>query len=245
MSITSRQEQILNILNERTFLTVNELSRLTFTSPSSIRRDLTYLQNNGFVQRTHGGVYLPSPIKGVAGFYDRSKKNIREKRMIAQKASALLKDGQSIILDSSSTVTFLLPHIAQLNAVKVFTNNLSTALAAIELGIKTNCLGGWSVNGSVVLSSADTYRAISDIRADILFFSSQSLDADGNISDSTEEENYMRKLMLQSAKKAFFLCDHEKFDSSSLYRLCHVDDVDGIVFDQPVEALRTKHKILP
>ena len=245
MSITSRQEQILNILNERTFLTVNELSRLTFTSPSSIRRDLTYLQNNGFVQRTHGGVSLPSPIKGVASFYDRSKKNIREKRMIAQKASALLKDGQSIILDSSSTATFLLPHIAQLNSVKVFTNNLSTALAAIELGIKTNCLGGWSVNRSVVLSSADTYQAISNIRADILFFSSQSLDAEGNISDSTEEENYMRKLMLQSAKKSVFLCDHEKFDSSSLYRLCHVDDVDGVVFDQPFAALHTKHKILP
>ncbi len=244
MSITNRQEQILNILNERTFVTVHELSALTFTSPSSIRRDLTYLQNNGLVQRTHGGVSMPSPIKGVASFYDRSKKNIKEKRIIAQKASTLLKDGQSIILDSSSSVTFLLPYIAKMNSVKAFTNNLSTALAAIELGINTYCLGGQSVNGSVVLSSADTYETISNITADILFFSSQSVDICGNISDSTEEENYMRRLMIKAAKKSVFLCDHEKFNRTSLYKLCNIDDIDFAVFNETFEGLNTKCKIL-
>ena len=244
MSITNRQEQILNILNERTFVTVNELSALTFTSPSSIRRDLTYLQNNGLVQRTHGGVSMPSPIKGVASFYDRSKKNIKEKRIIAQKAAHLLKDGQSIILDSSSTATFLLPYIAKLNSVKVFTNNLSTALTAIELGINTHCLGGQSINGSVVLSSTDTYETISSITADILFFSSQSVDIDGTISDSTEEENYMRKLMIKSAKKTVFLCDNEKFNRTSLYKLCNIDDIDIAVFNESFEGLNTKSKIL-
>ncbi len=244
MSITNRQEQILNILNERTFVTVNELSALTFTSPSSIRRDLTYLQNNGLVQRTHGGVSMPSPIKGVASFYDRSKKNIKEKRIIAQKAAHLLKDGQSIILDSSSTATFLLPYIAKLNSVKVFTNNLSTALTAIELGINTHCLGGQSINGSVVLSSTDTYETISNITADILFFSSQSVDIDGTVSDSTEEENYMRRLMIKSAKKAVFLCDNEKFNRKSLYTLCNIDDIDIAVFDKAFDGLNAKCKIL-
>ena len=244
MSITNRQEQILNILNERTFVTVNELSALTFTSPSSIRRDLTYLQNNGLAQRTHGGVSIPSPIKGVASFYDRSKKNISEKRIIAQKASTLLKDGQSIILDSSSTVTFMLPHIAKLNSVKVFTNNLSTALAAIELGINTYCLGGRSVNGSVVLSSTYTYETISSITADILFFSSQSVDIYGNISDSTEEENYMRRLMIESAKKTVFLCDNDKLNKTSLYKLCNIDNVDIAVFNKNPENINTKCKLL-
>ncbi len=244
MSITNRQEQILNILNERTFITVNELAKMTFTSPSSIRRDLTYLQNNGLAQRTHGGVSLPSPIKGVASFYDRSKKNIKEKRIIAQKASTLLKDGQSIILDSSSTVTFLLPYIAKLNYVKVFTNNLSTALAAIELGINTHCLGGQSINGSVVLSSTDTYETISNITADILFFSSQSVDIDGNISDSTEEENYVRRLMIKASKKSVFLCDNEKFNRISLYKLCNIDDIDIAVFNKNPGNINTKCKLL-
>ena len=68
MSITDRQKQILNILEERTFITVNELSKLIFTSSSSIRRDLTHLQNSGLVERTHGGVSMPSPIKALQVF---------------------------------------------------------------------------------------------------------------------------------------------------------------------------------
>ena len=244
MSNFDRREQILNILNERSFVTVEELAKTTFTSPSSIRRDLTYLQNNGLVQRTHGGVTMPSPIKGVASFCDRSNANVKEKRMIAKKASVLLKDGQSIIIDSSSTATFLLPYIAKFKAIKMFTNNLSTALSAIELGIDTFCFGGRAMKGSVVLSGAEAYRALSDIKADILFFSSQSLDISGDISDSTEEENYMRRLMIKAATVSVFLCADEKFNKTSLYRLCNIDDIDVAVFNKDFEGLKTKCKIL-
>lgn len=80
MSISERQKQILGILNDRTFITVQELSALTFTSPSSVRRDLTYLQNNGLVKRMHGGVSAVDPVSNVASFYDRTHKNVKEKR---------------------------------------------------------------------------------------------------------------------------------------------------------------------
>ena len=72
MSITERQKQILDILNDRSFITVQELSGLTFTSASSIRRDLTYLQNNGLVKRLHGGVSTVPSTANVASFYDRT-----------------------------------------------------------------------------------------------------------------------------------------------------------------------------
>lgn len=244
MSINSRHEEILRILEERTFITVNELAERTFTSTSSIRRDLTYLQNNGLVIRTHGGVSLPITTNQVASFHDRSRKNIKQKRLIAQKASSLLHDGQSILLDSSSTSTFLLPYIAKLNAVSVFTNNLATALQSIELGIDTYCLGGHAINHTGIVASADTYRVLSELRVDALFFSSQSLAEDGNISDSTEEENYVRKLMLQAAKESIFLCDSDKFGNTSLHRLCNLDAVSFAVFDREYPQLKTTCKIL-
>lgn len=244
MSITTRQENILAILSERTFITVNELSKLTFTSESSIRRDLTYLQNNGLVKRTHGGVSLPEPISGVASFFDRTRKNIKEKRIIAQKASTLLRDGQNIMLDSSSTSAFMLPYIAKKKNITIFTNNMSTAINAIELGIKTHCLGGSSINGSVVLSGFETYYALSCITPDILFFSSQALDSSGNISDSTELENYIRTLMLKSTKKSVFLCDRQKFNKSSTYNLCNLRDVDMAVFDTEYHELTTECEVL-
>ncbi len=244
MSISTRQEQILDILKERTYITVQELSRLTFTSASSIRRDLTYLQDNGLVKRLHGGVSSIAPLTNVASFYDRIHKNVKEKRLIAQKASFLLKDGQTVLLDSSTTATFLLPYIAKHHDITVFTNNLTTALQAIELGIETHCLGGRAIGGGTVLSGAETFAALANIKVDILFFSSQALDNLGNISDTTQDENYVRKIMLDSAKQKVFLCDSEKFNTTATYKLCNLNEIDYAVFDIPYPDLSSDCKQL-
>ena len=244
MSISDRQKQILNILNDRTFITVRELSSLTFTSESSIRRDLTFLQNNGLVKRLHGGVSTVPPMANVASFHDRTHKNVKEKRLLAQKASMLLKDGQTLLLDSSTTVIFLLPYIAKHQDITVFTNNLTTALRAVELGIQTHCLGGHAINGSSALFGPETFAALAGIMVDVLFFSSQSLDDQGNISDSTEEENYVRRTMLSSAKTSVFLCDSEKFHSRSTYMLCNLNDIDYAVFNAPYPELSTDCRML-
>ncbi len=237
MSTSKRQEQILEIIRNRNYISVNELAKLTYTSPSSIRRDLTSMQNQGLVARSHGGVTLPDSIRGVASFHDRMTKNAAEKRIIAKKAASLLKNGQTVLLDSSSTAGFLVPYLALFESVTVFTNNLVTAMSLIEAGVNTHCIGGSSVGGSAAMSGSEAFRTVSSIRPDILFFSSQSLDSDGIISDSTEEENYMRSLMIDSAKKTVFLCDSNKFCARSIYTLTSIDKIDVSVFDKDFESL--------
>ena len=65
MSISERQQKILQTLGEQQFITVQALAKQTFTSPSSIRRDLSTLENQGLVRRTHGGVTLPESLRGM------------------------------------------------------------------------------------------------------------------------------------------------------------------------------------
>lgn len=244
MSITERQHEIMKIIGENVYVTVNELSKRLFTSPSSIRRDLTYLQNLGLVRRSYGGVSQPENVGNVAGFYKRAEKNTKEKRAIAEKAAGLLKDGQSILLDSSTTAGFMLPHIAELDSPTVFTNNLETAISAIKQGIHTYCIGGCAVNGSVSLGGAQAYKTLSEINVDILFFSSQALSGNGVISDTTEEENYVRSLMLGRAKTTVFLCDSSKFDKTALYTLASLDNIDFAVFDRPFGGLTAKATVI-
>lgn len=244
MSISERQNEILKLVGETAYVSVNELARRTFASPSSIRRDLTSLENLGLVKRSYGGVSLPEISGRVAGFYNRTTKNVKEKRIIAQKAASLLSDGQSILLDSSTTAGFLLPYIAELDSAVVFTNNLETAISAIKQGIVTHCIGGGAINGSVSLGGAEAYRALMDINVDIMFFSSQSLSLDGIISDSTEEENFIRRVMLDRAQKTVFLCDSTKFNTSSLYTLAPLDKINFAVFDKEFEGLKTAACVL-
>ena len=243
MSISKRQEQILGLLNENGFMTVEKLSELTYTSASSIRRDLTKLQNMYFIRRTHGGANILNANQ-VAPLNNRLSKNIVAKRKIAKKAESLICDGQIIMLDGSSTVGFLIPYIAKYKDITLFTNNMITAINAINYGIKTHCIGGSSVNNSAVLAGPQSYKAVSEIHPDILFFSSYALDKNGIISDPTEEENYIRSLMLANTRKSVFLCDSEKFNQKSLYMLASLDDIDVAVFDVAWEELNSECKIL-
>lgn len=172
----------------------------------------------------------------------RLTKNTTAKRLIAKKASVFLKEGQTIMLDGSTTAAFLLPHIASFKNVTVYTNSMLTAGSSISYGIRTHCIGGCSVNGSAVLSGEEAYRTVNRLSPDILFFSSQSIDSRGDISDSTEEENYLRSLMLERTSETVFLCDSEKFNKSSLHKLVNISDVDAAVFDSPFDELRGKCK---
>ena len=163
---------------------------------------------------------------------------------IAKIAASLLEDGQSVMLDGSSTAGFLVPHIARHREMIVFTNNMLTATTAINYGIATHCIGGFSVNQSAVLSGSEAYRAVANISPDILFFSSKSLDRSGMIYDPIPEENYIRSIMLENARKKIFLCDSGKFDTRSLYRLTSVENIDACVFDKPFPELSAKCEIL-
>ena len=244
MGLSERQNEILKIVKEHSYISVNELSKMTFTSPSSIRRDLTRLENLGLVNRSYGGVSRTEINGRVAGFYNRATKNIKEKRLIAQKAASLLNNGQSILLDSSTTASFLIPYIARLESAVVFTNNLETAIHAIKQGIQTHCIGGASIKGSVSLGGSQAYQSLTDIHVDMMFFSSQSLDKNGLISDSTEEENFVRRIMLERADKTVFLCDSTKFNTKALYTLQSLDRIDFAVFDREFDELVTKATLL-
>lgn len=244
MSITKRQEQILSLVEEREYMSVEQLAQTTYTSQSSIRRDLAHLHNLALVRRTHGGVSALKETGRAVPLNSRMTKNISEKRKIAKKAAELLRDGQTVMLDGSTTAGFMIPHIAKLKDMIVFTNNMQTAINAVNYGIKTHCIGGVSVEMSAVLSGEQAYSAVMKIFPDILFFSSQSLDADGYIYDPIPEENHIRELMLKNAKTGVFLCDSEKFGKRSLYRLASVNDIDFCVFDKEFEGLKAKCKVI-
>ena len=241
MSTSKRQQQILELLQTERYMTVEALALRTFISPSSIRRDLNVLQNMCLIKRTHGGAEIVDGGNTVAHLNNRMTKNTVGKKIIAKKAAALICDGMSIMLDGSSTAMFLLPHIAKHKDVTLFTNNMITAINAINYGIVTHCLGGRSVNLSAVLASGQTYREAAELYTDIMFFSSRSLDKNGVISDPTEEENRLRQIMLAHTKKSVFLCDSDKFGTSSLYRLTSLNNVDRYIFDKPFDGLVTKN----
>ena len=113
MKINERQIMILKALENEVFISVEMLSKRLYTSPSSIRRDLANLENHHLIHRTRGGVTACNPFDKVASFARRMTQNVQGKHAVAKKASALVQDGMNIMLDSSTTASFLIPYLTK------------------------------------------------------------------------------------------------------------------------------------
>ena len=226
MKINERKEFIINLLKTTHFASVTYLSEKTFTSPSSIRRDLTELEKAGIVKRSYGGATLIDGDEVAPPIFIRKDKNRISKRNIALKASTLLKDGMTVILDGSTTAFYMLPHIAERKDMTVITNSLLTANTATEYGLKVYSTGGYSEQGSPVLIGTYAQETLNKMMADIAFFSSLAISDDGIVSDCNENENKIRKIIIERAKIKVLLMDNSKKHKSSLHVLCSLSDVD-------------------
>ncbi len=227
MSKNTREQLIVEKISETGFMSVAELARQLYTSPSSIRRDLTALEQKKIVTRTHGGAVLTHSTREVSPFDTRRAMNIKEKKQACKNAAFLLRDAMSVMLDGSSTALQMLPYISQFKDIKLFTNSIYTFQGAINLGIEAYCLGGGtSAKDPGTLSGSICEQAVRNIYTDILFFSSKCVSDTGEISDPNDCENSLRKIMLERAKIRVFIYDTTKLGRSSLHRLCNIADVD-------------------
>lgn len=224
-----RQEEILNILEKNKSITVNKLSSLLFVSPPTIRRDLTLLEEQGKVFRTHGGVVLRQSAEKEIPLMLREDQNSRSKEIIARKAVELVKDGDVIFLDASSTVAHIVPYLSKFNDIIVITNSPKTSMRLAENNVKNYCTGGLLLSHSIAYVGNEAERFISSINADIFFFSSRGYVEDGYITDSSIEESSVRKSMMKNAEKTFYLCDSSKKGKRYMYNICSTDDVTGII----------------
>lgn len=227
MKLNEREEKILEILRSQHFAGVRHLAELLYTSPSSIRRDLTHMQQEGLVRRNYGGVMLCDTEHTAAPVSVRLEANKAAKRQIASKAASLLRDQMTVFLDGSTTASYLTEHLAEHSGITVFTNSLQTASALIAKQVDTYCIGGHAVGGSHVMAGNYAEDMVANLYADLFFFSSFALSDSGMISDCTAEENSLRRRMLQHADTRVFLCDSSKFHRTAAHRLCTLKDVDA------------------
>jgi len=227
-----RLEQIMQILEKNHSISVSDLSQQLFVSQPTIRRDLTLLEEQGKVLRTHGGVVLRKLSDAEIPLMIREDQNNASKRTIAEKASRLISDGNVIFLDASSTASYLIPHLEKFNDLIVITNSPKTSLRLGERNIKNYCTGGLLLMHSLAYVGSEAERFVSNINADLFFFSSRGYTEGGSISDSSEREVTMKKAMLHNSKRVYYLCDSSKKNKTFAFNICAVSEIDRIIDDE-------------
>ena len=234
MILFERQNEILKYLEERQFSSVKELAGLVYSSESSVRRDIKTLEQRGLVTQIYGGVVLSKYKNSVIPVSLRDNSHSTVKEELAKRATEYLFDGATVILDGSSTVRRIVKYMSTFRELKIFTNNQRVFEEFKDSRHKLYCTGGLFCPQSNIFVGSAAESFIKNVNADILFFSSLALSDDGEISDVSEEETSLRRVMLSRAKKKIFLCDSSKLGLRKPFTLCTKDDVDAIICDKPL-----------
>lgn len=233
----TQEKELLEFLQTNQYASIDDLSKTLFVSPSTVRRKLDSLQKKGLITRTHGGAKINDENNFYPSFTFRVHLNSFEKKKMALAAIKLIKNGDLIFLDGTTSAFFIAEYLSEFKNIRVITNGIDTLSLLSKNHVTAYSTGGYiqEANRSVLVGHY-AEEMIGNFHADVAFFSAQSVTDDGEIYDCFEEENVIRKAMIKHATKKVFLCDSTKFGKNSLFHLCSLNDVDYIVSNHEIPS---------
>lgn len=230
MPFYEREEQILNILSECDEVTLTALAERLFVSIPTIRRDLVKLEKKRMILKKYGSVSLiKDPADATIAFSFRAEEQSAPKHVMAKLAAARIKEGDTVMLDATTSAYFLVPYLTEIKNIIVITSGAKTALLLAQYGIQNICTGGRMINKSFSYTGTDAIETIMRYNADIAFVSCRGLSMDGKVTDNSIEENEVRRAMLKQSKRKVLLCDGQKLGRTCLHNLCSASDFDEII----------------
>lgn len=233
--ITERQAQIISELKKSPKISVRQLAKVLYVSEATIRREFNTLENKGLIIKKYGGATVSiSSADGEIPFSVRENEKSNAKALIASKAASLVEDGMVIMLDGSTSAYNIVPFLADKKDLICITSGARTAIALAERNIKTYSTGGRMVIHSYSYVGEQAEAFVSQVNADILFFSCRALSDSGEMTDRAVEEASLRKKMFKRCKKLVLLCDSGKFNQTCFYGMGSIKDIDLVVSDAPL-----------
>lgn len=242
MSHNERVPLILEYLQRNGEATVEELCRATYVSEPTMRRDLAALNNAGRIIRTHGGAAHRSALgENIPQVY-REREHSQAKLEIGKKCLSLINDGDTVMIDGSSTAQALLSVISEKRSLVVVTNSAKAAMILDESNVRLFVTGGEIAANTYAYIGSYAENFLRSFNADICFFSVRTLTSDGLLTDNAIAENAVRRVMLTNSRRSVLMLDSEKLGTPCMSTLCRIDDISHIVSERDISACFPRHK---
>ena len=231
-----RRDEIKKILQDEQYISVEKLAQRFFVSESTIRRDLDKISGDGMIRRTYGGAVMLDNLSNDLPMMLREHENTDAKDIIVRNAVKYITNGATIILDTSSTVTAMIPLLNQFEALTVVTNGIKTCYLLNSYSkITTFCTGGKLREHNMSLVGMTACQRLNEINADIAFISCRGLSVEKGVTEASEEEAQIKKAMINAASKTILLCDNSKLDKVFMNRVCDLKKLHTIICDTPLD----------
>ena len=245
--IEERRRRICELLLEEGRVTVEALATRFGTSQVTIRADLSALEAAGALMRTHGGA-LPREEATDEPLGVKQLKHHAEKVRIAQAAVALIRDGETIILDSGTTTAEIARAIrkADLKFVNVITNALNVAALLMDVSsVRLIMPGGILRQESNSLSGPMAEAALANLQADRLYLGADGLDPEIGVMTPHLQEAELNAKMMRISRQVVVVADSSKLIRRNISLIAKVEQIHLLITDraapaQAIEALRKR-----
>ncbi|HEA30274.1 MAG TPA: DeoR/GlpR transcriptional regulator [Leeuwenhoekiella sp.] len=227
-----RHQLILEDLREKKHVKVLDLCDLLDVSAVTIRKDLKLLEEKGLLYRTHGGASLENPYINEKPIQEKEKISVEEKSNIAEAASKLIKENDSIMIASGTTVQQLAKAIQPQGRLNVITSSLGVAIELIKhREIDVIQLGGHIRHSSSSVIGHYAQHILNNISCNQLFLGVDGIDLEYGCTTTSLEEAILNKKMMDCAQRTIVLADSSKFEKRSFGRICGLEYIDEIITD--------------
>lgn len=235
-----RHHRIQAMLEQRRVASIADLSDLLGVSEATIRRDLETLEARGLLERTHGGAILTRRLPTEPFYAQSAGVHPAEKRLIGAAAAALVGDGDTLFINSGTTTTEVMRHLAarsELTRATIITTNISGALDLRHPGLEVHLLGGRFRPQSNAVVGEAALRSLQQVYADKCFLGVDGFSLRCGLTTPVLAEAEIARLMLTRTRgTVIVVADSSKWGVVSNYEIGAIDHARVLVSDEALPA---------
>ena len=234
-SAVERRMEIVNVVNRDGKARVEDLAAQFDVSSVTIRSDLSFLEKNGYVVRSHGAAIPNTGVIAELTVHEKRRQNAGIKSLIGQAAAKLIESGDTVILDSGTTTREIATSLKSLEDVVVMTNGLDVAMElASAPGVEVLMSGGVLRKNALSFSGSQAEHSLKNYRFDKVFLGVDGFDLRTGITTHNEQEASLNRLMCEISEQVIAVADSSKFGKRSCHMIREFGNIDTLVTDSDI-----------
>lgn len=228
-----RMQIILNKAEEQNFVTVEEMSQLLNVSLMTIRRDLNTLCEQSLLERCHGGARIPEDTIMEIDYNIKKEYHQEEKQRIARKAMELIKDNDTVYLDSGTTIGELAKLLCEDSKhISVVTNELNIATILTDSDVDLTILGGTVHKKTKSVIGHVGEEFLKQFRFSKAFLGTSSVSYNLEVFSPTPDKAYLKKMVMDLASQVYLVVDSSKFYCQAMCLVGSLSQFAGVITDK-------------
>ena len=230
-----RREKIIELLRENGSCRVQELKKIFLVSEPTIRQDLEALEQSGLIIRQHGGAFISNYSSFASGIQLERHINMEKKDMISAKAAEFVSSGDSIILDSGTTITEMIKYLANRKNLKIVTPAINITLALGKEPTNTILMTGGEFKAPTLSLTGDNASLIfRDLYVEKLFLATGGFSLTAGLTYPSFTDLSLKRAMINSAKTVYLLVDSSKLEKVLFASLGCQDRINYLITDSGI-----------